>query len=189
VNIPLNPFGISRPLPPGVISLAAARAEQTPHPRRLCNTVIKFPQRPDASVLDTTIPLFYIGQNKNGFWVAREAEGRSGGIFLLKRSAVRFARKQSEPAGCATMFLAEPFELDIENQGSRLVAAAMDNAAGGAPSFAAFVGMALAEWWKLIAQVSCALASERRNRDAIEKELFRDQYTLSSKNDDDLPLP
>jgi hypothetical protein len=32
------------------------------------------------------------------------------------------------------------------------------------------------------------LASERKHRAAIEKELFRDQYTLASKNDDDLPI-
>ncbi len=90
------------------------------------------------------------------------------------------------------MFLAEPFELDIENQGSRFVlpvAAAMDNAARGVPSFKAFAGMAVAEWRKLIAQVSRAFASERRHRDAIEKELFGGHYTLSSKNDDDLPVP
>jgi hypothetical protein len=50
----------------------------------------------------------------------REAEGRAGGIFLLKRSAMRFAAKYSAPAGCATMFLSERFELDVENQGSAL---------------------------------------------------------------------
>jgi hypothetical protein len=34
-----------------------------------------------------------------------------------------------------------------------------------------------------------ALASDRRHREAIEKELFRGRYTLASKNDDELPVP
>jgi hypothetical protein len=82
----------------------------------------KFPRRPDSRVLSESIPLFFIGRNKNGLWVSREAEGRAGGIFLLKRSALRFAGKNSEPGGCATMFLDEPFELDVENRGSPLIA-------------------------------------------------------------------
>jgi hypothetical protein len=85
------------------------------------DTATKFARRPDARVLSETIPLFFIGRNKNGLWVAREAEGRTGGVFLFKRSAVRFAAKTSAPAGCATMFLAERFELDVENQGNPLV--------------------------------------------------------------------
>jgi hypothetical protein len=73
-------------------------------------------------VLSTSIPLFFIGRNKHGFWVVRAAEGRAGGIFLLKRSALRFAAKNSVPAGCATMFLGERFEPDVENQGGVLAA-------------------------------------------------------------------
>jgi len=81
----------------------------------------KFPQRSDGRALSETIPLFFIGRNRNGLWVAREAEGRTGGVFLLKRSALQFAKKNSVPGGCATMFLAERFELDVENQGNPLV--------------------------------------------------------------------
>jgi hypothetical protein len=84
--------------------------------------VIMFPPRPDPRVLSTSIPLFFIGRNKYGFWVVRAAEGRAGGIFLLRRSALRFAARKSVPAGCATMFLSERFELDVENQGSVLAA-------------------------------------------------------------------
>src|ERR1700722_17280542 len=79
--------------------------------------VVNFPHRPDASIINESIPLFYIGQNKKGRWVVRESEGRSGGLFLFKQWAVRFARRQSEPSGCAIMFLAEPIELDIDSQG------------------------------------------------------------------------
>jgi hypothetical protein len=84
--------------------------------------VVKFPLRPDPRVLSAAIPLFFIGRNKHGFWGVRAAVGRAGGIFLLKRSALRFAARNSAPAGCATMFLSERFELDVENQGGVLAA-------------------------------------------------------------------
>jgi hypothetical protein len=84
-------------------------------------TIANFPRRPDAGVLSKSIPLFFIGRNRNGLWVAREGEGHTGGVFLLKQSALHFAQRKSAPVGCATMFLAEPIELDTENLGSPLV--------------------------------------------------------------------
>lgn len=53
---------------------------------------------------------------------------------------------------------------------------------------ACFARMAGAEWRKLVADVSRALTSKRRHREAIERELFGGQYMLLSKNDDDLPI-
>jgi hypothetical protein len=82
----------------------------------------KFPHRPDPGALSESIPLFFIARNNGGLWIAREAEGRIGGVFLFSRSAQRFALKHSGPTGCATMFLAERFELDIANQGNPLAA-------------------------------------------------------------------
>jgi len=79
------------------------------------------PNRPDARVLNRVIPLFFIGRNKNGFWLAREARGGIGGMFFLRRSALRFAQEASTPHGCATMFLAKTFELDTWNCGNPLV--------------------------------------------------------------------
>ena len=152
----------------------------------------KLPKRPDLTVLSETIPLFFIARNSCGFWVARDAEGGCGGAFLLRRSAVRFARNKTAPAGCAMMFLSETLELDIENQGSRFVEP-LDSAIGivwrRVPILAAFVAMAIGEWRQLVAQVSRAFADERRNRSAIERELLHGQYTLTSKNDDDLVVP
>jgi hypothetical protein len=180
---------------PGQIRLAYVGHDQgAAAPRRplAASTTAQLPRRPDASTLSEAIPLFYIGRNKIGLWVVREATGGSGGLFLLKQSAARFARRQSEPAGCAMMFLAEPFELDVENKGSRvagLLAAASKIVARRAPLLGSFVGSVVAEWRKLIAEISGAFASQRRHREAIEKELFRGQYTLASKNDDDLPIP
>ena len=191
----LERFNNLRERPAGDVCLALASDEQRPNFGRATfpasGKLIQFPRRPDAGIISETIPLFYIGQTKRGFWVARESEGRSGGLFLFQRSALRFAKSKSQPAGCATMFLAEPLELDIESQGSRLaaqLAAALEIIAGRAPGLTTFVGMVVAEWRKLVTQVSRAVAGERRNREAIEKELFHGQYTLSSKNDDDLPI-
>ena len=80
------------------------------------------PQRPDPRILNDAIPLFYIGRNLDGFWVARDADGKVGGIFLRKQSALNFAKRNADPWGCATMFLSERFELGIENKGNPLVA-------------------------------------------------------------------
>lgn len=41
--------------------------------------------------LEVTSHLFLVGQSKNGFWVARDLEGQSEGIFRDKKDAVRFA--------------------------------------------------------------------------------------------------
>jgi hypothetical protein len=85
-------------------------------------TVIAQFQPLDPGVLNEAIPAFFIGRNKEGFWVARDAKGRIGGIFLLENSALSFARRNSRPAGCATIFPSERFELDLENKGNPLAA-------------------------------------------------------------------
>jgi hypothetical protein len=76
----------------------------------------------EAGIVSDAIPAFFIGRNMEGFWVARDAKGQIGGIFLLEISAVSFARQNSQPTGCATIFPSERFELDIENNGNPLVA-------------------------------------------------------------------
>ena len=76
----------------------------------------------DPDVVSEAIPAFFIGRNKEGFWVARDAKGQIGGIFLLENSALSFAKRNSWPAGCATIFPSERFELDLENKGNPLVA-------------------------------------------------------------------
>jgi hypothetical protein len=74
----------------------------------------------DPGIVSETIPAFFIGLNKDGFWVARDVNGQIGGIFLLENSAVSFARRNSRPPGCATIFPSERFELDLENKGNPL---------------------------------------------------------------------
>ena len=156
-------------------------------PRQAVNgldTLASFPKRPDISVLSETIPLFYIGQNNDGFWVAREASGRCGGVFLLRRSALRFAQQKSVPAGCATMLLNDPLELDVTNEGSRIVeplTELVDLVRRRAPTFTAFVSMLLTKWRKLDALILLLCSSESTDRapDAI-----RGGYTVLSKNGD-----
>jgi hypothetical protein len=85
-------------------------------------TVIAQFQPLDPGIVNAAIPAFFIGRNKEGFWVARDARGRIGGIFLLENSALSFARRNSRPAGCATIFPSERFELDLENNGNPFAA-------------------------------------------------------------------
>ncbi len=72
----------------------------------------------DPGIVNGAIPAFFIGRNKEGFWVARDVNGQVGGIFLLENSALSFAKGNSRPAGCATIFPSERFELDLENRGN-----------------------------------------------------------------------
>jgi hypothetical protein len=75
----------------------------------------------DPGIVSDTIPAFFIGRNMEGFWIARDANGQIGGIFLLQTSALSFARRNSPLTGCATIFPSERFELDLENRGNLLV--------------------------------------------------------------------
>jgi hypothetical protein len=75
----------------------------------------------DPDIFNAAIPAFFIGRNSDGFWVARDVNGQMGGIFLLENSAVSFAKRNSQPAGCAMIYPSERFELDLENEGNPLV--------------------------------------------------------------------
>ena len=142
----------------------------------------RLPQRPDAGVLNEAIPLFYIGRNHNGLWVAREAEGRSGGIFLTRRAAARFAEESCEPSGCATMFVTEPLELDFVAGHAK-----SDDAVSVSP-VATIIAALIAVARTIFAKIRQLSASGRLHRRAIERDLFGGRYTLCSKSDDDFPV-
>src|ERR1700733_4231265 len=138
--------------------------------------VVNFPHRPDPSIINESIPLFYIGQNKKGRWVGREAKGRSGGLFLFKQGAVRFARRQSEPFGCAIMFLAEPIELEITSDGKCAESLhAAERSSRQPQDDDAVVAAVIAAWRKLKSFIARNTAAQRRNRQAIERDLFGGQ--------------
>jgi hypothetical protein len=75
----------------------------------------------DPSIVSEAISAFFIGRNMEGFWVARDVNGQIGGIFLLQTSALSFAKRNSRPAGCATIYPSGTIELDLENKGNPLV--------------------------------------------------------------------
>jgi hypothetical protein len=75
----------------------------------------------DPGIVDASIPAFFVGRNRDGFWVARDARGENGGIFLFRSSAIAFARRVSGSSGCATVFPSERFELEAKNQGNPLI--------------------------------------------------------------------
>jgi hypothetical protein len=90
-------------------------------PPRFEHAVTSF-ARPGPDVLSRAIPVVFIGRNRDGFWVARDADGKFGGLFWRKGSALHFAKANAGPAGCAALFPQDRFELDLENHGSPLVA-------------------------------------------------------------------
>lgn len=75
----------------------------------------------DPDVVSAAIPAFFIRRNSAGLWVAREANGRIGGLFLFKSSAVDFANRHSKHGRRALVFPAEGFELDVESRGNPLI--------------------------------------------------------------------
>lgn len=93
-----------------------ARSQAQP-PKR-----VPTPYQPlDPGILNASIPAFFIGRDKDGFWLARDSKGRVGGLFLLESSALAFARRHAWPSPCATVFSSEVLELDVENQGNSLI--------------------------------------------------------------------
>jgi hypothetical protein len=104
-----------------MIAMPHPRPDFPEPPAPKLSTALTVFQPLDPGVLNSSIPAFFIGQDKDGFWLARDAGGRTGGIFLLESSALAFARRHSWPAGCATIFPSDPFDLDVENQGNPLI--------------------------------------------------------------------
>jgi hypothetical protein len=116
---------LSRLVPSTPIGSAAATVQEGERPGLLSSdqpaTAASQFQPLDPGIVNAAIPAFFIGRNTDGFWVARDVSGQIGGIFLLENSAVSFAKRNSQPAGCATIYPSERFELDLENHGNLLV--------------------------------------------------------------------
>jgi hypothetical protein len=146
------------------------------------------PQRPDPSIVSKAIPLVYVGRNHDGFWVALDVDTRIGGLFLFKSGALRFGHRRRNGILGATMEMAE-LELPGRNRGNSLVgylAIAKHAAARLLSKLTGPFGKPLAAARNALAQLACARASARIHRAAIERELYHDQYRISTKSDDDL---
>jgi hypothetical protein len=116
--------GLSRRQVPGQSTAESARrcAHSGNMPIDAPATVTAPFQPLDLDIVSAAIPAFFIGRNRDGFWVARDTKGEAGGLFLLETSALAFARRNSRPMGCATIYPLEGFELDLKNKGNPLVA-------------------------------------------------------------------
>jgi hypothetical protein len=91
-------------------------------PQSAKRSTVPTPYQPlDPDILNASIPAFFIGRDKDGFWLARDSKGRVGGLFLLESSALAFARRHAWSSGCATVLSSELLELDLENQGNPLI--------------------------------------------------------------------
>src|ERR1700755_1257828 len=97
------------------MSLAPPERLTSPSPQPNCFQPL------DPSDVCASIPAFFIGRNRDGFWIVRDDKGDQGGVFLFKRSALAFARRASRPLGCAAIYPSGRIELDVENQGNPLV--------------------------------------------------------------------
>ena len=138
------------------------------------------PQRPDSTILNEAIPLFAIGRNKAGLWVARDCDSSVGGAFWSKTAAIRFAKRINGP-DCALMFVADGLELDQ----------ASPQAAGGPNPVTAQIAKAIAA---IKLRIKCFLLARKNvsrlseQKALIEKELYGNRYRHRSKSDDDLPI-
>jgi hypothetical protein len=152
---------------------------------------VDWPQRPSAKILSERIPLFFIGRDPDGFWLARHADSPIGGLFLRRRSAMNFAKRACAPIPCATMVLAEPHRLDTENRGNRLaprLRPAMRLARRLTASSSAFAATLFAKARAVGDRLSRAYIEDRMLRAALEVDFYRGRYKHSNKNDDDLPI-
>src|SRR5262249_20921477 len=69
-------------------------------------------RRPDARILNEAIPLFAIGRNRAGLWIARDCDSSTGRAFIFKGSAIRFAKRMKAPGAYALMFVKDGLELE-----------------------------------------------------------------------------
>jgi hypothetical protein len=52
-------------------------------------------QDPDPSQIRSNHPLFFVGKDGHGAWVAQDQSGRCGGIFVDQAKAVKFALSEN----------------------------------------------------------------------------------------------
>jgi hypothetical protein len=75
-------------------------------------------ERPSTDIINDSIPLALIGRNRNRCWVAIDADTRTGGLFIFKQSAIRFADRHARKKHIAKMFVSKPLELKGRNRGN-----------------------------------------------------------------------
>lgn len=58
-------------------------------------------------------PIFMIGRDSRGNWVAQEQGGARGGLFVDRAGALKFAKSESGNEPRAVVWVSGVFELDI----------------------------------------------------------------------------
>lgn len=126
--------------------------------------------RPDASVLDPVIPVFFIGRNADRLWVVRNADARCGGLFFLRSSAMHYALRARLSFAPAVITLSDRVELDVVNSGNRYatrIARLKRRLARRARSAARTLGKLAAFAFKPLRIVHATVAQQRIHEAAI----------------------
>jgi hypothetical protein len=58
-------------------------------------------------------PMFYVGQDDEGHWIARDTRGLTGGLFVDRQAAIKFAAFESDGSPHAVMFVPEHIKLSL----------------------------------------------------------------------------
>jgi hypothetical protein len=64
-------------------------------------------------------PLFMIGQDDRGNWIAQDLKGICGGLFVTRDAAMRFVRSENGHRPQAVVLVSGVLELDMTREPSR----------------------------------------------------------------------
>jgi hypothetical protein len=64
-------------------------------------------------------PLFLVGKDSHGHWVARDQSGRCGGLFVDRAEALKFAMFENGNRPQAVIMVPGVLELDMSAPGTR----------------------------------------------------------------------
>jgi hypothetical protein len=155
-------------------------------------SIMSRPQRPDPGALNHAIPLCLVGRNKDGCWVARDAETGIEGLFFSRWGALQFARRRHGSTMSATMFLSQGLELEAVNSGNPLVPRLVPirrMAARIASPLAVSATKLASSARRVAGRITRAKpATYPHHTAAIERELFGGEREVSFRSDDDLPI-
>lgn len=61
-------------------------------------------------------PLFVVGQDERGNWVAQTLDGVCGGLFVSRDAAMRYIRSEKEKSPQAVVMVSGVLELDMQRK-------------------------------------------------------------------------
>ena len=61
-------------------------------------------------------PLFMVGQDESGHWVAQALDGVCGGLFVSRDAAMRYIRSEKGPSPQAVVMVSGVLELDMKGK-------------------------------------------------------------------------